>query len=134
MHGTQPDVADPVTPLPASPDLLLATTLDVLADTKAEDIVRIDLRGKSAVADEMVIASGRSVRQVIAISEKLAEALKRRFGVRVRPEGKSVGDWVLIDTGDVIVHIFRPEVRAFYQLEKMWSGPFHDLAGGGPAS
>ena len=86
-------------------------------------MVAIDLRGKSPVADHMVIASGRSARQVTAIAEKLMERFKARFGRTPRVEGKEAGDWVLIDCGDVIAHIFRPEVRAFYQLEKMWMEP-----------
>jgi ribosome-associated protein len=101
-------------------DALLDQVLASLNDDKAEEIVTIDLRGKSQMADHMVIASGRSSRQVAAISEKLAERLKEVFGLTVRMEGKDSGDWVLIDTGDVIVHVFRPEVREFYQLEKMW--------------
>jgi ribosome-associated protein len=99
---------------------LLAHILSSLADDKAEDVVQIDLRGKTAIGDYMVIASGRSTRQVAAMSEKLVERLKQDFGRVARVEGKDIGDWVLIDTGDVIVHIFRPEVRDFYQLEKMW--------------
>lgn len=99
---------------------LLARVLSSLKDDKAEDIVQIDLRGKTAIGDYMVIASGRSTRQVAAMSEKLIERLKQDFGRIARIEGKGTGDWVLIDTGDVIVHIFRPEVRDFYQLEKMW--------------
>ena len=89
-------------------------------DDKAEDIVQIDLRGRSDVADYMVICSGRSTRQVAAISEKLAQRLKDAFGIIAKMEGKETGDWVLIDSADVIVHVFRPEVRDFYQLEKMW--------------
>ena len=99
---------------------LLARILTSLSDDKAEDIVQIDLHGKSSMGDYMVIASGRSTRQVSAMSEKLVEKLKAEFGVNARIEGKETGDWVLIDTGDVIVHLFRPEVREFYQLEKMW--------------
>ena len=72
------------------------------------------------MVDHMVIASGRSSRQVAAITEHLADRLKQDLGVPVRTEGKDIGDWVLIDAGDVIVHLFRPEVREFYQLEKMW--------------
>ncbi|MEL7257035.1 MAG: ribosome silencing factor [Pseudomonadota bacterium] len=98
----------------------LARILTSLSEDKAEDIVQIDLRGKSAIGDFMVVCSGRSTRQVTAISEKLAERLKSELGVVTKIEGKDAGDWVLIDTGDVIVHIFRPEVREFYQLEKMW--------------
>ena len=80
----------------------------------------IDLRGRSAIADHMVIASGRSARQVGAIAEHLAEKFKADTGRSARIEGKDAGDWVLVDTDDVIVHVFRPEVRDFYQLEKMW--------------
>lgn len=101
-------------------DALLDIILTHLSDDKAEDIVQIDLRGKSEMADYMVICSGRSTRQVVALSEKLVESLKVEHGRASKVEGKGAGDWVLIDTGDVIVHIFRPEVREFYQLEKMW--------------
>jgi ribosome-associated protein len=91
-----------------------------LDDDKAEEIVQVDLRGKSDIADHMVIASGRSSRQVASIAEKLIDRLKQKAGIIARAEGKEAGDWVLIDAGDVIVHVFRPEVREFYQLEKMW--------------
>ena len=101
-------------------DQILARILSSLDDDKAEDIVTIDLRGRSAMADHMVIASGRSARQVGAIAEKLADRMKQLTGRTPRIEGKDTGDWVLIDTDDVIVHVFRPEVREFYQLEKMW--------------
>ncbi|MGY6535653.1 MAG: ribosome silencing factor [Pararhodobacter sp.] len=104
-------------------DDLLALVLQSLEDDKAEEIVQIDLRGRSAVADHMVICSGRSSRQVSAIAEKLLDRLKQSFRLVARVEGKETGDWVLIDTGDVVVHVFRPEVRAFYQLEKMWQMP-----------
>jgi ribosome-associated protein len=99
---------------------LLSLILASLEDDKAEDIVSIPLAGKSEMADHMVIANGRSSRQVAAISEHLADRLKQELGVAVRTEGKDLGDWVLIDAGDVIVHVFRPEVREFYQLERMW--------------
>lgn len=99
---------------------LLEAILSSLDDDKAEDVVQIDLSGRSAMADHMVVASGRSSRQVAAIAEKLLERLKDKFRLTSRVEGKETGDWVLIDTGDVVVHVFRPEVRAFYQLEKMW--------------
>ena len=101
-------------------DELLERVLASLDDDKAEDVVQIDLRGRSDVADYMVICCGRSSRQVAAISEKLADRLKQAFRLSCKMEGKETGDWVLIDTGDVIVHVFRPEVREFYQLEKMW--------------
>ena len=102
---------------------LASLILSTLEDSKAEDIVQIDLRGKSAMADLMVICSGRSSRQVAAISDRLVDTLKQELGVRCTVEGKEAGDWVLIDAGDVIVHVFRPEVREFYQLEKMWMTP-----------
>ena len=95
----------------------------VLVGSTFSNIVKIDLKGKSEMADWMVIASGRSSRQVAAMSEHLTDKLKREFGRQSKVEGKAAGDWVLIDTGDVIVHLFRPEVREFYQLEKMWLSP-----------
>ena len=101
-------------------ELLLDRILTSLKNDKAEDIVQIDLRGKSSIGDYMIIASGRSSRQVTAISEKIVDNIKKDFGRSSKVEGKNAGDWVLIDTGDVIVHVFRPEVREFYQLEKMW--------------
>jgi ribosome-associated protein len=103
-----------------SPEQVLAAVLASVEDDKAEDMVQIDLRGRSDVADYMVICSGRSSRQVASISEKLADRLKEQFRIQAKMEGKETGDWVLIDGGDVIVHVFRPEVREFYQLEKMW--------------
>ncbi|OED46387.1 ribosome silencing factor [Leisingera sp. S232] len=99
---------------------LLERILSSLSDDKAEDVVQIDLRGKTEIGDYMVIASGRSTRQVAAMSEKLMDRLKQDYGIICKTEGKGAGDWVLIDSGDVIVHLFRPEVREFYQLEKMW--------------
>lgn len=103
-----------------SSEELLARILTSLDDDKAEDVVQIDLRGKTAIGDYMVIASGRSTRQVASMAEKLTDRLKQDYGRLSKIEGKDAGDWVLIDTGDVIIHIFRPEVREFYQLEKMW--------------
>jgi ribosome-associated protein len=91
-----------------------------LDDDKAEDVVAIDLAGKSTIADFMVVASGRSQRHVGAMAEHLREALKAAGIARVSLEGAARADWVLIDGGDIIVHLFRPEVRAFYNLEKMW--------------
>ena len=98
---------------------LLNVVLKTLDDDKAEDIVSIDLSNKSPMADFMVVASGRSNRHVSAIAEHLTEELKKH-GVHGRAEGLPQGDWVLVDAMDVIVHVFRPEVRAFYNLEKMW--------------
>ena len=94
-------------------ELLLDRILTSLKNDKAEDIVQIDLRGKSSIGDYMIIASGRSSRQVTAISEKLVDNIKKDFGRSSKVEGKNAGDWVLIDTGDVIVHVFRPEIREF---------------------
>ena len=96
----------------------MQTSLD---DDKAEDVVLIDLAGKSSIADYMVIANGRSQRQVGAIAEHLLKRLKDAGERHVRVEGRPACDWVLIDAGDVIVHVFRPEARSFYNLEKMWS-------------
>jgi ribosome-associated protein len=120
VHAATP--AGAFSPLAGSTDSmdLLSVILASLEDDKAEEIVSIPLAGKSEMADHMVIASGRSSRQVAAISEKLADRLKQELGLIPRVEGKDTGDWVLIDAGDVIVHVFRPEVREFYQLEKMW--------------
>ena len=115
-------------PKQPSSETLLEHILSSLDDDKAEDVVSISLRGKSEMADYMVIASGRSSRQVASIAEKLADRLKQDFGRLCKLEGKSSGDWVLIDAGDVIVHVFRPEVREFYQLEKMWMSPGEAVA------
>ena len=100
---------------------LLATVQSSLEDAKAEDIVAVDLGGKSPIADHMVIASGRSNRHVSAVADKLLQTLKAQAAGPIRIEGLAQADWVLIDAGDVIVHIFRPEVRSFYNLEKLWS-------------
>jgi len=99
---------------------LLALVEKSLDDDKAENVIVIDLAGKSSFADYMVIASGRSSRQVSAIAEHLRERLKAAGVAQVGAEGLSQGDWVLIDGGDIVIHLFRPEVRAFYNLEKMW--------------
>ncbi|MDA8746858.1 ribosome silencing factor [Litoreibacter sp.] len=110
---------DAAKPTPDSEELL-AWILSNLDEDKAEDIVQIDLRGRSEIADYMVICSGRSTRQVTALAEKILSKLKQEFDRVAKLEGKAAGDWVLLDAGDVVVHIFRPEVREFYQLEKMW--------------
>jgi len=96
---------------------LLQLITTTLSDEKAEEIVQIDLRGRTEIADYMIICSGRSTRQVSALSEKIIDLTKTEFKIISKTEGKSQGDWVLIDSGDVITHIFRPEVRDFYQLE-----------------
>ena len=94
--------------------------LDQLDEDQAQDLVTIPLEGKSSIADHMVIASGRSTRQVAAMATKLAERLKKEGHGTPRIEGLPAADWVLIDAGDVVVHLFRPEVRSFYNLERMW--------------
>jgi len=106
---------------PDTVNRLLRLVTDSLDADKAEDVVSIDLRGKTSMADHMVIANGRSSRQVLSMAEHLARRIKEAGFGTVQVEGKAQGDWVLIDAGDVIVHLFRPEVRAFYNLEKMWS-------------
>ncbi len=92
-----------------------------LDDDQAVDVVSIPLQGKSSIADHMVIASGRSTRQVASMAQKLAERIKQELGRTIRIEGLPVADWVLLDADDVIVHLFRPEVRSFYNLERMWA-------------
>lgn len=104
----------------ATPQAILDTILKSLDDGKAEDVITIDLSGKSTLADAMVIVSGRSQRQVAALAGQVVEKLKAMDAPTPKVEGLSSADWVLIDAGDVIVHIFRPEVREFYNLEKMW--------------
>jgi ribosome-associated protein len=99
----------------------LKAILAELEDAKAEDTVTIDLEGTSSVADFVVVTTGRSNRQVAAIADRVIDAL-HKIRVKTKVEGKQTGDWVLVDAGDVILHVFRPEVRAFYNLEKMWTG------------
>jgi ribosome-associated protein len=102
-------------------EALHSLVLRSLDDDKALDVVSIPLSGKSNIADYMVIASGRSTRQVAAMAQKLSQRIKQKLGRNVRIEGLPVADWVLIDADYVIVHIFRPEVRSFYNLERMWA-------------
>lgn len=104
--------------------------MESLEDDKAEDPTVIGLAGKTSIADFMIIASGRSSRHVAAIAEHLEARLKKSGVPKVGVEGKSHADWVLLDAGDVIVHVFRPEVRAFYNLEKMWAVPIPEQATG----
>ena len=111
--------------LKESSDTLLNCIIKSLSENKAEDITTIDLRGRTSIGDFMVVASGRSTRQVSSISQKLVDILKTDLGRLSKVEGKDAGDWVLIDTGDIIVHVFRPEVREFYQIEKMWAPMDH---------
>ena len=105
----------------AKSDPLLKLVLEQLEDDQAQEVVTIDLEGKTSIADPMVIASGRSTRQVAAMAQKLAEKVKQEGFGPVKLEGLPAADWVLIDAGDVVVHIFRPEVRSFYNLVRMWA-------------
>jgi ribosome-associated protein len=111
-------------------DALHGLILKSLDDDQAQEVVTIPLEGKSSIADHMVVASGRSSRQVAAMAQKLAERIKQA-GRAARIEGLPSADWVLIDAEDVVVHIFRPEVRSFYNLERMWSfGDAPEVANG----
>lgn len=127
MKGTKALPATSTQPLKAknvSADesrALADTVTNALEDDKAEDITLINLEGKSSIADIMVIASGRSARHVASIADHLAKTVKDATGRPVRLEGLPNADWVLLDIGDIVVHLFRPEVRAFYNLEKIWS-------------
>lgn len=104
-------------------DRALQLVLASLEDSKAEDIVSINIAGKSALGDYMVVVSGRSNRHVMAIADHLISDLKDEGLGNARVEGLEAGDWVLIDTGDIIIHVFRPEVREFYNIERMWAAP-----------
>jgi len=134
---TQPAEAGPsaktgaAPPIASEPGSLHALVLQSLDDDQAQDVVSIPLEGKTAIADHMVIASGRSTRQVTAMAQKLAERIKHAGFGTPRIEGLPAADWVLVDAGDVIVHLFRPEVRSFYNLERMWA--FGDAPSAGAA-
>jgi len=129
---TKPAVAGPAAPAIADdPDSLLALVLQSLDDDQAQDIVTIPLEGKSSIADFLVVASGRSSRQVTAMAQKLAERIKQAGHGSPRLEGLPAADWVLVDADDVIIHLFRPEVRSFYNLERMWA--FGDTPAAGAA-
>ncbi len=117
-------VTDPI-PVVKTEDLL-KSVISSLDDNKAEDIVSINLAGKTSIADHMVIASGRSQRQVSALAEYVIKGLKALGHKDMVVQGQEQADWVLIDAGDVIVHIFRPEVRSFYNLDKMWGTEIED--------
>ena len=108
---------------------LLALAARVLDDGQAEDVVVIDLAGKSTIADHMIIATGRSPRQVVALAERLLQAMREAGYPRLPAEGLPLGDWVLIDAGDLLIHLFRPEVRAYYNLEKMWGATLAEAGG-----
>jgi ribosome-associated protein len=101
---------------------MVETILSSLDDDKAQDVLAIDLVGKTSIADRMIVASGTSARAVTAMAEHLTEKLKAA-GLKTKTEGQKQGDWVLVDAGDVIVHLFRPEVRAFYNIERIWAAP-----------
>ena len=125
MIAASKDAAPGAAPAKKSSDdsveALHALILHQLDEDQAQETISIPLAGKSSIADHMVIASGRSTRHVSAIADKLAQRIKQETGRPVRVEGLPNADWVLIDAGDVIVHLFRPEVRSFYNLERMWS-------------
>ena len=125
MIAASKDAAPGAAPAKKSSDdsveALHALILHQLDEDQAQETISIPLAGKSSIADHMVIASGRSTRHVSAIADKLAQRIKQEAGRTVRVEGLPNADWVLIDTGDVIVHLFRPEVRQFYNIEKIWS-------------
>jgi ribosome-associated protein len=103
---------------------LIDLILDTLDDAKAEETVAVDITGKSSLADHMVVTSGRSQRHVAAVADQIISALRDNGFGKPRVEGLPHADWVLVDAGDVIVHIFRPEVREFYSIEKMWQADF----------
>lgn len=124
------DAGFPASAIDASIDRLHEVVLQSLDDDQAQDVISIPLAGKSSIADHIVIASGRSSRQVASMAQKLAERIKQTTGRHVRIEGLPVADWVLIDAGDVVIHIFRPEVRSFYNLERMWGFTDAPLAAG----
>jgi len=113
-------------PQTVAPASLVTLILDTLEDAKAEHTVHIDITGRSSLTDHMVVTSGRSNRHVGAVADQLSRALRENGFDKPRIEGLPHCDWVLLDTGDVIIHIFRPEVREFYNIEKMWAAEFPD--------
>jgi ribosome-associated protein len=121
LHASDPAVAVENTATAQSIAVLHRMILDQLDDDQAVEVVTIPLEGKSSIADHMVIASGRSTRQVTSMAMKLSERIKALTGRSPRIEGLPAADWVLLDAGDIIVHLFRPEVRSFYNLERMWA-------------
>ena len=129
----RPSTSKPKAAQPASAPFL-AEIVNWLDDAKAEEIVTIPLEGKSSLGDYMVVATGRTDRHVGAIADQIAEKVKASTGTPARVEGVPACDWVLIDTGDIIIHVFRPEVREFYNLEKMWKADIPPDAGQGDPS
>jgi len=125
MAALPENTATPATPTLATPERpMIDVILNSLDDAKAESIVAVDITGKSSLADHMVVASGRSQRHVGAVADQLVNALRDAGYGKPRIEGLPHCDWVLVDAGDVIVHVFRPEVREFYNIEKMWQADF----------
>ena len=124
LKGPSPATAatSPATDGAFASDALVTAILKWLDDAKAEDILAIDIRGKTSIGDCMIVATGRTDRHVGAIADQLQRSLKEYGVSNVRVEGTQTCDWVLVDVGAIIVHVFRPEVREFYNLEKMWSG------------
>ena len=119
VAASVPPLVQRIAPVGDSPlHTLVLTSLD---DDQAQEVISIPLEGKSTIADHMVIASGRSTRQVAAMAQKLAERIKHAGMGPVRLEGLPAADWVLVDAGDIVIHLFRPEVRSFYNLERMWA-------------
>jgi ribosome-associated protein len=117
-------VSTPITAATPSSQSAVELILNVLDDAKAEETVSVDITGKSSLADHMIVTSGRSQRHVGAVADQIIRALRDNGFGKPRVEGLPHCDWVLVDTGDVIVHIFRPEVREFYNIEKMWQADF----------
>ena len=117
-------VPSPITAAAPSVQSAVELILNVLDDAKAEETVSVDITGKSSLADHMIVTSGRSQRHVGAVADQIIRALREHGFGKPRVEGLPHCDWVLVDTGDVIVHIFRPEVREFYNIEKMWQADF----------
>jgi len=125
MAALPENTATPATTSLATPERpMIDVILNCLDDAKAEEIVAVDIVGKSSLADHMVVASGRSQRHVGAVADQMVTALREAGFGKPRIEGLPHCDWVLVDAGDVIVHIFRPEVREFYNIEKMWQADF----------
>lgn len=131
MANPSPATEEPKHPVDV--EALHALVMQSLDDDQAVELVSIPLTGKSSIADHMIIASGKSSRQVASMATKLAERIKKEFGKNVRIEGLPVADWVLIDADDVVVHLFRPEVRTFYNLERMWAFGDEDAKAATPA-